>query len=381
MRAFSEFKDNKDGNIGLMFGAALLCLTGAVGAAIDYGTMTTAKQKLQSAVDSAALSGAIVADTSRKKDRRKTVFETYAANDFSAMNLANISDPRVKFDDTISMVTVKAEAEVRTIFSGLMKASNTVTASSTVSYAVDDIKPISIAFVLDVSGSMDLVITGDSIKKIEALKDASEILFDAIEKGIGKKSTVEQVLRASLSGYNAALEPGFTTDMQQEKSRAMGTSTPSGQTTRGTIKTLSAMGGTNSTPALEDALVKLRAEKYINAETQLFLLFMTDGDNNDAAEDPKSRAVCDQARAEGVEIFSVAFDAPDKGKSLLLQCAGGSTVDGIVDESVCDGTAPSKDCEKLKSGYYYDAGNGKKLKKAFRVIGDNIGEQNIRIRS
>ncbi len=37
--------------------------------------------------------------------------------------------------------------------------------------------------------------------------------------------------------------------------------------------------------------------------------------------DDKVRAACAQAKSDGITIFTVAFMAPDKGKSLLQNCA------------------------------------------------------------
>lgn len=375
-----RFRRDERGNFSIMLAGAAVCILTCVGVAVDYSAMTAAKQSLQQTVDSAALAGAIVADKDSKKNRKETVVQTFAANDFESLNLTQIGAPTIRFNDTQSIVRVSADAKVKTLFIQNFGAKyNTVNASASVSYAVDNVKPIALAFVMDVSGSMDWVVTGDAVKKIDALKDASEELFDAVERGIGRKSTVEQVLRASLSSYNTALVPAWTVDMQGEKSRRNGTSTPTGLTARGHIKTMTAMGGTNSTPALQDALGKLKSEIARDSRTQAFLLFMTDGDNNDPLEDPNSRAICDQAKAEGIKIYSVAFDAPEKGTALLLQCA--SSLAKTVDESLCDGTKPSKKCKTQKAGYFFDAGNAKKLKRAFKDIGDDIGEQNIVIRS
>ena len=383
MTNLNTIAQDERGNVAVMFSLSVLTILGIVGAAVDYSAMTSARQSLQNAVDSAALAGAVVADKSSNKVRKNTVLKMYETNDFTKINLESRSAPEMKFDDINSLVTVKADARVKSIFKGVLGSkSNVVSVETTVSYAVDNVAPIAVAFVMDVSGSMDSVITGDSVKKIDALKSASEILFDAIENGVGNKSRVEKVLKASLSSYNVVLEPAWTTPMRPEQSRAFGTSTPYGQTARGTIKTLYASGGTNSTPALEDALKKLKAEITNDAATQPFMVFMTDGNNNDPMENPKSLIACQDARAAGVTVFSIAFDAPDTGKALMLKCSGPAYAGNTPpNESVCDKNKPGKKCEKLKKGYYFDAGSSSKLKKAFKKIGDNIGEQNIVIRS
>lgn len=380
---FRRFIKDEQGNFALMFAGAAMCIVACVGVAVDYSTMSAAKQKLQAAVDSAALAGAIVADKSADAERSATVYDTFAANDFSSVALQNKSLTEVAFTDSSSLVSVNASAQVQSFFlKYLNKGSSTVTASASVSYAVDDIKPIALAFVLDVSGSMDSVITGDVVRKIEALKGASEELFLSVEKGIGTKASVETVLSASLSSYNTDLVPAWTTDMMPERSTANGTSTPTGQTARGTITTLTASGGTNSTPAVQDAFDKLTAAYALNPDTQMFMLFMTDGNNNNPAEDTNTAAICDQIKDQGILLFSVAFDAPANGEALLMQCASSRTdPTDTTGAKPCDKPNPPKKCEALKQGYYFDASDAKDLEDAFKVIGDNIGEQNIIIRS
>ena len=45
-------------------------------------------------------------------------------------------------------------------------------------------------------------------------------------------------------------------------------------------------------------------------ELNRFMIFMTDGDNNYSSDDTETKALCDQYKADGIEIYSVAFEAP-----------------------------------------------------------------------
>ena len=85
---------------------------------------------------------------------------------------------------------------------------------------------------------------------------------------------------------------------------------------------------------------------------------MTDGDNNRPEWDVSSQQVCDRMKADNIEVFTVAFAAPSKGRALLEYCA-------------------SED----KDDYFFDASNAAAFKEAFREIGKEIVERSVRIKS
>jgi hypothetical protein len=67
-----------------------------------------------------------------------------------------------------------------------------------------------------------------------------------------------------------------------------------------------------------------------NATFNRYIVLMTDGEmtgksaNWNPALDRTVRSQCETAKADGIKIFTVAFMAPDKGKSLLSTCASAS---------------------------------------------------------
>jgi len=81
---------------------------------------------------------------------------------------------------------------------------------------------------------------------------------------------------------------------------------------------------------------------------------MTDGNNNFGSDDVATKALCDSIKADGVEIYSVAFEAPSGGQALLQYCA--------TDES-----------------HYFDAENSDEFLAAFDEIGDRIETALLRI--
>ena len=68
----------------------------------------------------------------------------------------------------------------------------------------------------------------------------------------------------------------------------------------------------------------------------------------------RRKALCDSIKADGIEIFSVAFEAPYRGRQLLSYCA--STED-----------------------HYFDAGDSEEFLLAFEEIGDRIESALLRI--
>lgn len=52
-----------------------------------------------------------------------------------------------------------------------------------------------------------------------------------------------------------------------------------------------------------------------------YIVFMTDGDNNNTSDDTLTLQWCDTARKNNVQVYTVAFMAPDRGKNLLKSCA------------------------------------------------------------
>ncbi len=95
-------------------------------------------------------------------------------------------------------------------------------------------------------------------------------------------------------------------------------------------------GGTNANAALTTAFNALKATnkteatehaKNKNTHFERYIVLMTDGEMTgsssswNATIDGQVRATCAAAKADGIKIFSIAFMAPDKGKSLLQTCA------------------------------------------------------------
>lgn len=95
-------------------------------------------------------------------------------------------------------------------------------------------------------------------------------------------------------------------------------------------------GGTSAVDALGKALSDLRKSNSSEANAhnaagntsfERFIVFMTDGEMTGASStwnsaiDSSVRALCTEAKNDGISIFTIAFMAPDRGQKLLKACA------------------------------------------------------------
>lgn len=384
-----------------MFSLVLLACGVCIGAALDTTKMIQVHQRTSSLADAAALAGAsaseggeieIYAGWKNKDkdyddiDREDIVLAYIEANAFKISPGVISGEPIIKFDDDNEVVRVTIPTIVKLSFGGFLGSSEkSVGATSSAKFLKNNIEPVSIAFALDVSGSMNWN-AADGGPKIAALKSATGTLFDAIESGSDNPKQLEQTLRSGMSAYNTMLMANEAMDWgwdNLEKS----------------VDRLTAGGGTNSTPALQNSYNQLlndrayRASKDKNYNPSIlreYVIFMTDGDNNRPEWDTESAQVCKDIRADGIEIYSVAFQAPSKGELLLVECASFDDPEKANDNkdfSKCMnngskgkgnalGHCPDKDD---KSEYFFDAKNAAAFKAAFKKIGEEIIRSDVRL--
>lgn len=118
------------------------------------------------------------------------------------------------------------------------------------------------------------------------------------------------------------------------------------------VNALVATGGTASGSAFKTAYQKVTALTEDSAHgakngqvPTKYIVFMTDGENNYANDDTVTKQWCDTAKASKVQIYSVAFMAPDRGQKLLKYCASSSS-------------------------HYFEADEASDLVAAFKAIGE-----------
>jgi len=361
---------DKRGNFAVMTALLLPVGLGLAGLAIDTTEMITAKAALQNAADAAALAGA----TAMANDKATPAAVQALALDFIKGQMANHAtseEPNADPFDYGSCTHVTAtekpgvgqgkiyEVAVETCqhvaftaFSSFLgQDSTTVHVKSVTEASTENRTAVSMYLVLDRSGSMgeytDTVKSSSLCKqgkkwvtctvyytKIEALRMAATNLMDKLTVTDPTKTYV----RTGAISYN---------DYTQSP-----TNLAWGETNAKTyVSALTASGGTDSTTAFKTGYQALMqasettAHRNKNGQTpNKVIIFMTDGDNNYTSADVATKSWCDAARNNGVEVYSVAFMAPTRGKALLGYCA-------------------------TTSGHYFAAEDATQLNAAFEYIG------------
>jgi len=360
-----KFIKNEQGNIALMFGIALVVMVGGLAVAVDLSKAYKLRSELTDIADAAALAGAYVATTDGQN--RQAVVQSII--DFHTENLPSnlvFGTPSINFDDSNSELTVRLNAKVDTSFANVFGYSDiTVDGQSATSYVQNDINPISMAFVLDVSGSMN----GSSSSggsKLNALKNAVSSMFDVIEETAPRKDVLQQKMRTGMTAFNLNLVTEHTVAMEFG---SLGV--------ENRVAGLNAGGDTNTTPAFQLAFDMLVADTPKPSNLREFIIFMTDGANDFAVENGNTLLVCDQAKAQGIAVFSIAFEAPQVGQDLLRACASGNN--STPEDVNAPGTINTVSQTANTQQFYFDAQNGVELEAAFKQIGEEIGNFETRI--
>ncbi|MGI9413367.1 MAG: vWA domain-containing protein [Hyphomicrobiales bacterium] len=327
----------------MLFGIAMLPLFITVGVAVDMAQQSRVHLKLAGTADAIALAAA---RSYKDTETRDTIGDKYLE--------ANLEDEygpgvtvtglTVNFDDDARLVTVNLVADVPTILMGIAGIyKTTANIDSTVTYEGQVSEPVSLGLVLDVSGSMN---TND---KIGTLKTAATHLLEKLETA----DPEELYVRTGLVTYFSSIRETVGMDWGTGHTLAE-------------IPGLWAGGGTKSTSAvnLVGGWLMGNTEHDHHAAQEVhegeeftlhrFMIFMTDGNNNYSSDDVATKALCDSIKADGVEIYSVAFEAPAGGQALLQYCA--------TDES-----------------HYFDADNSEEFLAAFDEIGNRIETALLRI--
>ncbi len=200
---------------------------------------------------------------------------------------------------------------------------------------------VSMALVLDKSGSMDwygpTANTGrypGAPKKIASLKSAVDSLLTQLAEADPDKEYVR------IGGA------AFDNSLYDTEKMRWGTAKVSKF-----VNDLPASGGTDSADAFKWSFQQLTKAtettehaKKTGLVPDRIIVFMTDGENNFDAADVSTLALCNTAKLAKVEIYTVAFMAPARGKALLSACAS-------------------------TAAHHFEASSSAELVKAFKSIG------------
>jgi Flp pilus assembly protein TadG/uncharacterized protein YegL len=384
---FSRLRNDRAGNFGVLTAIVIPVVAATVGVALDLNQMVQIRRVLQDSTDSAVLSAAnaLAKNNSLSDDAALELARKFIKAQFynvvpdakpsdgtdgetpvdplagAVGNVERTTSTSGKTFDVTLTASYTMPTNGMTALLGWKQVTVGVTASAQATTETKN--ALSMYMVLDRSGSMaedtSTLNTAKPTKcgdrnctytvpnyvlKIEALKLAVANLTAQLNTADPDKKLV----RTAAVSYNASMQTPVSFDW-------------------GTIKTLSyvqaltATGGTDSSAAMaraySDIMKSTEETAHKNRNGQVpskFIVFMTDGDNNYSSADIKTKATCDSAKSAGVQIFTVAFMAPSKGRALLQYCASSSS-------------------------HYYDAQNAADLVAAFKEIGDKAVEAATRL--
>lgn len=384
---------SNDGNFAILGALMLPVLIVGGSLALDTSNALSMKVRLQNAADSAAL-----ATTSQLAEEKiiESQAIAYATNFFTAQ-ISGDTGAFEGFSATPTVTLSKSGSGKKTVWKvdvavlGSQKSSIMgryagrdtidVKINGTSESARDGSNPLSMMLVLDRSGSMDWAsgrTTSSTVPKyctrleykkwkswegwvevtyqcgtrtVEVDVPKIDVLKDAVADltaHIAESDPTNEYARMGAVAYNSKTEYDDKQSISWTKSDVTDFA-----------NALNANGGTNSEDAMKWGYEQVTSTTEINAHfskngsklPSTFIVFMTDGENstgssywNDYA-DSQTLLYCTAAKNKGVMIFTVAFQAPDRGKQLLSSCASGS-------------------------GFYYNANSADELKKAFQDIGE-----------
>ncbi|MCO6184974.1 VWA domain-containing protein [Rhizobium sp. L1K21] len=387
------FCGDKAGNLAIIGALSMPVGLAAVGAALDLATVVSVKSKLQTAADAGAVAAAayLVNDDNATEEKAKELAKSFIRGQVGS-ELSLLADKAKKegedgFDlDSCTSVTITPtpgyansvtyDVKVNTCIEKQLTALNvllghdmeTIFVKSSAQSTTATHNAFSMYLVLDRSGSMAWDTTkaiGEEtytyscgyrnrykctgtrtvyLKKIDALKQAAAQLLAVIDE-------------ADPDGlYSRFAAVSYNSSTQTPQDFSWGTSDVLAY-----VNALPADGGTDSSYAVKTAYQALSgtsedvAHKAKNGQKpDKYIVFMTDGDNNEASADTATKNWCDSAKASGIEIYTVAFMAPDGGKSLLGYCASGSD-------------------------HYFEAEDADEMAAAFKYIGEKATDATTRL--
>lgn len=341
----SRILGDRGGNFGLMTAFALPVILAAGGVAMDLTNMVLTKAELQDAADSAALAASSALSNDKKtvaqaKEIAESFFKTQMVS--SQIDGANAI---VDIKETVIggnakefkvSVTTSSTLQLNPLTRLLGQTTAAVSAASTAESATGAKSAVSMYFVLDRSGSMGEEITHEETYPCPTTRRPNRMCTDMVGTGLTRIASLKLASASLLTQLDTA-DPtatfvrtggvSYNNKAQSPTDLAWGTAD-----VRSYVNALTADGNTNSAPAFKKAYEGLTSGTEEEAHTnkpgngqtpKKYIVFMTDGDNNQAGADSETKTLCDSARSEKskIEVYTIAFMAPSGGQKLLRYCA------------------------------------------------------------
>ncbi|PLX37887.1 MAG: hypothetical protein C0606_06405 [Hyphomicrobiales bacterium] len=334
-RHLSAFRRDDRGNIAIIFAFVLIPILMFVGSAVDFGRAVMLRNQMSVAIDSAALAGAREFMTSYGNEAAsKKVAKAYFADNFHGK--VDDYDLTISVDTEADTMDVTVSAKMPTTFLGVAGMTK-LDVSSTARTKFNEVRPVSVGMVLDVSGSMSTSIPGGTTR-MNALKSASRSLLDILDKADPKGTN----LRTGLTT--------FSTDLVDKIKFDNGSSD-----VRRKVERLRPRNLTQINAALDPMTDMIEGEKdaFASVGSLRFVILMTDGYStvNPKKDVRATLANCTALKKAGIEVFTVNLDGD---ADTLRQCA-------------------------TSENHFFDTNNQNQFKKAFEAIALEILARAIRL--
>ena len=298
-----NFKDDESGAFSMIWGVSALVLLAAMGAALDYSLLTSAKARAQAVADTTALSAAIYVKNNElvPANRDQGLIGDYTAGELGYKFRDWVIDGsegvsiNVTYDLNKREAIVTANGKTRPLLMQILGYDELDFSSQTVVkfFEKEPLDPASVVLIMDNSGSMEFddkpLVNGnaplDATVRIDGLIASAKAFMTQLDDTVGPQdgSTSEpRVLRTGMMAFDSAIIPARTVEME------WGTEWATGPADK--LELMKPLQATNSAPPLEEAFKWLTGsgsdrEPAIHkaenpkANPLKYVILMTDGQN------------------------------------------------------------------------------------------------------
>lgn len=195
---FRQYAKKSGGNVAMLSAFIITALVAFAGLAIDFEFTFRQKARVQYAMDSALLAGALARQAGQTDAEVISAVREYTSALASTAGGGMTCTPiAITFDEASEDIAGNMTCTQPTFISQIMgQDSMTFAVSSTSTFAIGK---VDVAFVFDVSGSMN------SSSRLDLLKDAAEIAFDEI---LPDDTPRDGSVRLGIVTYNNAVNAG-----------------------------------------------------------------------------------------------------------------------------------------------------------------------------
>lgn len=338
-----KFNKNERGNFAILFALVATPVILASSLMVDYSNITRTKSQIMFAADAAIMAAASNAGRTvnlkaLSKDLDIAKLSKTIGEDFDNFFIANLSDDLQQY--VINTKTAydnvehkfKATIDFRydvALISRAMPEGFKFSAFTEVNIDIEEQESLSLMLVLDDSASMGL------FGRKEALQSATLAMMDDMDAS----DPTNNYIRTGVVSYARRHRAGTYLSWNE-------------QLVKNFVNTrLIAFGGTQAHESVARATKLLgdgssRSREYLNhmdrsgQAPRRAMVVMSDG----VVYGTNAFYVsCEKAKSDGILIYTVAFDSPEKGSRILRQCASGSS-------------------------FHYDAENASELTDVFKQI-------------